>query len=181
MYLGHLVHFNFGPGLVPAQSYVPLITYLLGYFRLYLLPSAVRRAGVARAPCPAPCTALRLPNGEIMEAHILTIDRARKERAFVVECLSAKKLINVTDCQIDTNLDFVFIRLFGIIIQYNSEPWGLQGPVWAGRARGVSTRALCGSAPSKILSNELTPVFHGTNEERRAGGASPLWQAGVAA
>ena len=24
-------------------------------------------------------------------------------------------------------------------------------------------------------------VLHGTNEERRAGGASPLWQAGVAA
>ena len=72
MSLGHLVHFNFGPGLVPAQSYVSLITYLLGYFCLYLLPGAVRRAGIVRASCPAPCIALRPPNGEITEAHILT-------------------------------------------------------------------------------------------------------------
>ena len=34
---------------------------------------------------------------------------------------------------------------------------------------------------SSILLSHLPLVFHGTNEERRAGGASPLWKAGVAA
>ena len=72
MSFGLLVHFNFGPGLVPEQSYALLVTYLLGFDRLYLSLGTVRRAGIARAPCPAPCAVLRLPDGEITEAHILT-------------------------------------------------------------------------------------------------------------
>ena len=72
MALGLLVHFNFGPGLVPEQSCALLVTYLLGFARLYLSPGTVRRAGIARALCPAPCAVLRLPNEEITEAHILT-------------------------------------------------------------------------------------------------------------
>ena len=49
-----------------------MVTYRLSGVRMYLSPGTVRRAGIARAPCPAPCAVLRFPNGEITEAHILT-------------------------------------------------------------------------------------------------------------
>ena len=87
--LGLLVHFNFGPGLVPAQSYASLVTYLLSGVRLYLSPGTVRRAGIARAPCPAPRAVLRLPKVEITEAHIIWLSRIKRGR-FVGEGISRK-------------------------------------------------------------------------------------------
>ena len=86
MSFGLLVNFNFGLGLAPEQSCVSLVTYLLGFVRLYLPPGTVHRAGIVRAPCPAPRAVLRIPNGEITEAHVLTdhliFDRFRLQCEF---------------------------------------------------------------------------------------------------